>query len=154
MPPASAPWTDWIAGLGHDTYAYPLWITEQQLRCRCDVTLSPPLRNMTCFDPQLVDWRKSVSRAQSLDWCTAKAWLLEHMPEFDLHFLPNSVTVNATSMLDDVIAFSLMADRAAPWSASVPLATKLTYLLPYAGCEPPARHVHDTTGTGTGAKQE
>ena len=109
---------------------------------------------MTCFDPQLVDWRKSVSRAQSLDWCTAKAWLLEHMPEFDLHFLPNSVTVNATSMLDDVIAFSLMADRAAPWSATVPLATKLTYLLPYAGCEPPARHVHDTTGTGTGAKQE
>ena len=76
------------------------------------------------------------------------------MPEFDLHFLPNSVTVNATSMLDDVIAFSLMADRAAPWSASVPLATKLTYLLPYAGCEPPARHVHDTTGTVTGAKQE
>jgi len=40
MPPASEPWTTWIAGLGHDTYSYPLWITEQQLRCRCDVTLS------------------------------------------------------------------------------------------------------------------
>ena len=107
MPPASAPWTDWIAGLGHDTYAYPLWITEQPAASvPLHVTLSPPLRNMTCFDPQLVDWRNSVVRAQSLDWCTAKTWLLEHMPEFDLHFLPNSVTVNATSMLDDVIAFS------------------------------------------------
>ena len=42
---------------------------------------------MTCFDPQLVDWRNSVVRAQSLDWCTAKTWLLEHMPEFDLHLV-------------------------------------------------------------------
>ena len=74
-------------------------------------------------------------------------------PTLPLPTLP-AMCFNATSMLDDVIAFSLMADRAAPWSASVPLATKLTYLLPYAGCEPPARHVHDTTGTGTGAIQE
>ena len=54
------------------------------------------------------------------------------MPEFDLHFLPGSVTVNGTSMLDDVIAFALMVDKAAPWSSTIPLEIKLPYWLPYA----------------------
>jgi len=67
-----------------------------------------------------------------MSFCTARAWLLEHMPQFDLHFLPGSVTVNGTSMLDDVIAFALMADAAAPWSATIPLEIKLPYLMPYA----------------------
>jgi hypothetical protein len=43
------------------------------------------------------------------------------------------VSVNGTSMLDDTIAFALMADRAAPWSASIPMDAKLAYILPYAG---------------------
>lgn len=82
---------------------------------------------------KVVDWRQHVRGGErSLTYCVAKTWLLEHMPAFDLHFLPGAVAVNSTSMLDDVIAFALMADKAARWSTSVPLATKLAYVLPYA----------------------
>ena len=35
-------------------------------------------------------------------------------------------------MLDDTLAFALMADRAARWSRTIPLEVKLAYLLPYA----------------------
>ena len=110
MPPASAPWTDWIAGLGHDTYAYPLWITEQP-------AASVPLRRHTLAATSQHDLlRPAASRLAEFGRPSAIARLvhcqdvrgcwMEHMPELDLHFLPNSVTVNATSMLDDVIAFS------------------------------------------------
>ena len=51
-----------------------------------------------------------------MSYCVGRAWLLEHMPAFDTHFLPPSVTINASSMLDDQIAFALMAERAAHWS--------------------------------------
>jgi transglutaminase-like putative cysteine protease len=54
------------------------------------------------------------------------------MPEFDLYFLPPSVSVTADSMLDDTVAFSLMVAEAAPWAASVPLSTFFHYVLPYA----------------------
>jgi hypothetical protein len=119
----SAPdWRSWITNLGHDTYAYPAWINAQISGCSC--------RRAGCFDERgaAVQWRS----AANLTFCTAKAWMLEHMPEFDKHYLPPSVTVNGTSMLDDHIAFALMADKAAPWSDSVPIAAKLAYVLPYA----------------------
>ena len=131
-------WLEWIAHLGHDVYAYPPWITAQQASCACHASASINLLErpkFACLDNgKAVDWRATVrSGERSLTYCVSKAWLLEHMPEFDLNFLPGAVAVNATSMLEDVIAFALMADRAAPWSDSVPLATKLAYILPYGG---------------------
>ena len=120
---AAVPWRSWIANLGHDTYAYPSWVNDQIASCECSA--------VGCFaapSSVTVDWRA----APNLTYCVAKSWLLEHMPEFDKHFLPPSIAVNMSSMLDDHIAFALMADAAAPWSASVPLAAKLAYLLPYA----------------------
>ena len=131
-----APWLTWIAGLGHDTYAYPSWISEQQTRCVCKV--DGPLddrRTVQCHDGDaLVSWRIAVEgSSNALSYCLCKEWLLEHMPSFDLHFLPNGISVNSTSMLDDVIAFALMADAAAAFSPTIPLAMKLAYGLPYAG---------------------
>ena len=118
---ATVPWRSWIANLGHDTYAYPSWVDDQIASCECSA--------VGCFaapSSVTVDWRA----APNLTYCVAKSWLLEHMPEFDKHFLPPSIAVNMSSMLDDHISFALMADAAAPWSASVPLAAKLAYLLP------------------------
>ncbi len=137
---AASSWQDWITGLGHDTYSYPEWINAQIQTCHCHfnapVESSRPhaARDVQCTDARgRVDWRADVARGVSaLSFCTSKLWLLEHMPEFDLSFLPGSVSVNGTSMLEDHIAFALMADRAAPWSSRLPLATKLSYLLPYA----------------------
>ena len=118
---AKPDWQSWLANLGHDTYSYPAWVDQQMAGCRC--------RPEGCADRGApVQWRQ----ASALSFCTAKSWLLEHMPEFDKHFLPPSIAVNGTSMLDDHIAFALMADAAAPWSSSVPLAAKLAYILPYA----------------------
>lgn len=120
---SAVPWRSWIANLGHDTYAYPSWVNDQIASCECSA--------VGCFaapSSVTVDWRA----APNLTYCVAKSWLLEHMPEFDKHFLPPSIAVNMSSMLDDHISFALMADAAAPWSASVPLAAKLAYLLPYA----------------------
>lgn len=133
---AAAPWLAWISTLGHDVYSYPAWISAQQLTCTCKV--DGPFdarRSVRCFDKDVpVSWRSAIqSQKNELDFCVCKAWLLEHMPAFDLHFLPNGVAVNATSMLDDVIAFALMADAAAAYSPTIPLAYKLAYVLPYAG---------------------
>ena len=135
-------WLNWIEHLGHDVYAYPSWISQQQRACKCttsyDANLAfssnPSRPSFTCLDTgKQVDWRAAArsSPAAALTYCVSKAWLLEHMPTFDLHFLPGSVAVNSTSMLDDVIAFALMADHAAPWSARIPLAIRLAYILPY-----------------------
>lgn len=44
-------------------------------------------------------------------FCQIKEWMLNHMPAFDLHFLPPSVSVRGTSMLDDTIFFGIMALR-------------------------------------------
>ena len=121
-------WLPWIDNLGHDNYSYPSWISDQIMECHCAQTKA----GIACIrteDRTRVDWRK----ADKLSFCTSKAWLLDHMPAFDLHFLPGSVSVNGTSMLDDTIAFALMADRAAPWSPSIPIEAKFAYLLPYAG---------------------
>eukprot|EP00658_Telonema_sp_P-2_P054525 TRINITY_DN4337_c0_g1_i2.p1 TRINITY_DN4337_c0_g1~~TRINITY_DN4337_c0_g1_i2.p1 ORF type:complete len:302 (-),score=44.74 TRINITY_DN4337_c0_g1_i2:303-1208(-) len=54
------------------------------------------------------------------------------MPEFDRHFLPPSVSIDGSSMLDDTIAFTLMSMNASQWSKSLPLALRLSYVLPYA----------------------
>lgn len=70
--------------------------------------------------------------AKTLTWCVAKHFLLTQMPEFDLYFLPGSVSVEGTSMLDDNIAFSLMALNMSALSPQPPLKVILSYLLPYA----------------------
>ena len=134
MGATSAAWLGWIANLGHDTYSYPWWVTEQQLGCKCKVDIAKSPRSVACMeDGTPVSWRSAVSSgSSSLTYCLCKQWLLEHMPEFDLHFLPNAMTVNGTSMLDDVIAFTLMADKAAAYSPTIPLGMKLAYILPYA----------------------
>ena len=127
-PAANVEWLSWLDNLGHDTYSYPLWISEQINDCRC-ARIATGGGACTWKSGSAVDWRG----ATELTFCTCKSWLLNHMPEFDLHYLPGSVSVNGTSMLDDTIAFALMADRAAPWSASIPMGAKLAYNLPYAG---------------------
>ena len=127
-PAANVEWLSWLDNLGHDTYSYPLWISEQINDCRC-ARIATGGGACTWKSGSAVDWRG----ATELTFCTCKSWLLSHMPEFDLHYLPGSVSVNGTSMLDDTIAFALMADRAAPWSASIPMDAKLAYILPYAG---------------------
>jgi hypothetical protein len=133
----------WIGGFGHDTYQYPPWISEQQINCVCS-------EHICVESGDRVDWRADVradAAARSISarlggrlvplaplrWCLARQWLLEHMPPFDLLFLPPSVTANGTSMLDDQIAFALMADAAAPWTHTLPLGLRLAYGLPYAG---------------------
>ena len=127
-------WTDWIKNLGHDTYAYPLWIQAQQTKCVCRwAEIAGGSRKPHCTNAGVdVSWRAAITANDDLDFCTAKAWLLDHMPEFDRHYLPGSVTVNGSSMLDDTVAFALMSDRAAAWSGEIPLQVKLAYVLPYA----------------------
>jgi hypothetical protein len=39
-----------------------------------------------------VDWKDGTDN--TLRYCLAKAWLIDHMPEWDKHFLPPSVAVN------------------------------------------------------------
>ena len=124
-------WLDWIAHLGHDVYSYPSWISDQMRGCTCDVKIDP--RTVECVENgKSVSWQSAVAKESSaLTYCVGKSWLLEHMPSFDMHFLPNGVSVNATSMLDDVLAFALMADAAAAFSPTIPLSMKLAYVLPY-----------------------
>lgn len=89
-----------------------------------------PYTTVSCTDHGAkVDWRDSSSK---LTYCIAKDWMISHMPEWDKHFLPPSVSVTGASMFDDNIAFALMADRAAKWSDNLPLSKKLNWILPYA----------------------
>ena len=129
--PTGSP-TEWLKNFGHDTYAYPLWVQQQQLACECN----PGGTAAACSSAGTpVDWRAAVRTSAlgaPLTWCLARAWLLDHMPEFDKRFLPPSITVTGSSMLDDQLAFAVMADAAAGWSRTLPLAAKLAYILPYA----------------------
>eukprot|EP00965_Chrysotila_dentata_P125870 4159952-Pleurochrysis_carterae.AAC.2 len=156
-----AAWRQWLDGFGTDAYSWPLWITQQIAECTCSVVLdirinhadaSEPPRRLEADDSARylctengnteADWRAAVvkdharartgSKREAMSYCIALHWLLEHMPSFDLHFLPPSIVQNGTSMLEDNIAFALMADHAAPWSSQLPLETRLTYILPYA----------------------
>ena len=52
-------------------------------------------------------------------------------PQFDMRYLPASVTVQGTSMFDDNIAFAMMADNATSFASSIPLGVRLAYTLPY-----------------------
>ena len=57
-----------------------------------------------------------------MTFCVAKQWLLSHMPEFDKHFMPPSVSVGSgQSMFDDNIAFTLMAVNASKFAQTLPL---------------------------------
>mmetsp|Transcript_96030 Transcript_96030/g.176474 ORF Transcript_96030/g.176474 Transcript_96030/m.176474 type:complete len:364 (-) Transcript_96030:3-1094(-) len=64
-------------------------------------------------------------------------YLLQHMPSFDLQFLPPSVTVEGFSMLDDNIAFALMAWNASGLLPKPPLQVAFSYFLPYASYHEP-----------------
>ena len=136
--PASPAWLDWIDNLGHDTYAYPWFVTEQILACDC-APLTSVTDKVRCTESgEIVDWRRALATSRAnggagdLTFCLAKAWLIDHMPSFDKQFLPGSVTVNGTSMLDDNIAFTLMANKAAKWTSTISMEHQLVYVLPYA----------------------
>jgi hypothetical protein len=140
-------WQGWLARFGHDDFAWPWFITRQISTCRC-MPASENLANCSELvhgSWQPVSWRDAVrkdhdallggghaGRDGALTYCVSLAWLLEHMPPWDANFLPPSVVGNGSSMLEDNIAFALMADRATPWARSYPLGVKLGYLLPYA----------------------
>lgn len=125
-----APWETWLHNFGHDSYQYPAWISEQRQQCSCRVETGDHGKfSVQCLRSGVgVDW----SKAAELDWCVAMDFLLQHMPAFDLQFLPGSVTVEGTSMLDDNVAFALMAWNASRMSPKPPLHVAITYLLPYA----------------------
>lgn len=118
-------WQEWLTGFGHDSWRYPTWISEQVHSCSCQLVGETIVCNR---DHDIVDWRF----ATEFSWCEAKHFLLTHMPAFDLEFLPASVSVEGTSMLDDNIAFALMAWNASSVTPRPPLRVAFAYLLPYA----------------------
>ncbi|CAE7368511.1 unnamed protein product [Symbiodinium microadriaticum] len=124
---AEVPWKAWLQSFGHDSFRYPAWIKEQMEACHCRIH---DRLHVQCWGEEgnAVMWQT----ARELDWCVARQFLLSHMPEFDLHFLPGSVSVDGESMLDDNIAFALMAWNASNLSPRPPMAVVLPYLLPYA----------------------
>jgi hypothetical protein len=144
LPPAPPSWVRWLHRFGHDVWQYPPWVAAQIASCKCTFAMDGASGSTTasCTDGgRQVDWRKAMSTAAgaggapapaALTYCLAKAWLVDHMPEWDKHFLPPSVAVNGASMFDDNIAFALMADNASRWSSGLPLAKKLAFILPYA----------------------
>ncbi len=105
-------WKSWLSGFGHDTFQYPQWVKDEMNNCTCIFSGTHVLPIASCHTGALmvpkqmvpVDWRL----ADVMDYCTAKAWLLAHMPPFDQQYLPPSVSVDGRSMFDDNIAFALM----------------------------------------------
>ena len=75
-----------------------------------------------------------VSKAKSLTFCVAKAYLLPRMPHFDQYYLPPSVTVDGSSMFDDNIAFALMANNASKFS-------ERSFIVPLQLCLGTTRHL-------------
>lgn len=135
---AAPSYVQWLERFGHDDYTYPDFILEAMNNCDCAIVEGSEVPVCRRFPINVVvSWRAAVASARAhdgsddLDFCTAKAWLLEHMPSFDLDYLPPSISVNVTSMLDDVAAFAVMADKVMS-SFQVPLVQKLRYVLPYA----------------------
>ena len=118
---------DELARFGHDDFSLPSWIHAQIDACTCAVQASGA--RPSCVESGLpCNWRN----ATELTFCVAKSYLLERMPAFDLQFLPPSVTVNGSSMLDDNCAFALMARKQFAFAARVPIPLYLAYVLPYA----------------------
>lgn len=109
-----------MENFGHDAFQYPAWIVQEMKDCTCS-SQTLRCRATTSTPPQ-----------EGLTFCAAKDWLLSHMPRFDLDYLPPSVWVRGGSMLDDNIAFALMALRSVPWLHRIPRALLLSYILPYA----------------------
>jgi hypothetical protein len=62
---------------------------------------------------EVVNWRRKVKKAHQenddnkLSFCLAKSWLLEHMPEFDLNYLPPSVCITVFNVPVPVSLFLL-----------------------------------------------
>ncbi|GAB5368300.1 hypothetical protein AAMO2058_001307500 [Amorphochlora amoebiformis] len=118
-------WKNWIRGFGHDVYLYPGWIREEMNACECNVA-----ETIECVDTR--SWVRTGSSDAFIGFCESKEWLLRHMPKFDLNYLPPSVSIEGTSMLDDNIAFFLMAQNASKFSPDIPKHLKEAYILPYA----------------------
>ncbi|CAJ1383770.1 unnamed protein product [Effrenium voratum] len=131
------PWEDWLKNFGHDSFRYPDWIRKQMQACSCELEGLEVVCRQGAFE---VDW----AEASELTWCTARHFLLSHMPSFDLQFLPGAVSVEGSSMLDDNIAFALMAWNASKLTPRPPLPVVFPYLLPYASYHEaqPCRHIH------------
>lgn len=150
-PPPLPGWRQWIENFGHDTfvyehvahlgtlephpvafrspdlhlcgtfvrlYRYPDWVADQMAACVCS-KVQPS--GFQC----LAGGKSLPAQPEELSFCVAKSYMLARMPTFDLHYLPPAVTVQGTSMLDDNIAFALLADAAAPFSKNIPLPLRL-----------------------------
>ena len=85
---APSPWSEWLVNFGHDDYVYPRWITNQMEDGRCQPT----------HDEARDAWTSVCSAAGeapgAVTFCSAKQFLLDHMPEFDKTYLPPSVSVS------------------------------------------------------------
>lgn len=127
---SSESWQKWLTNFGHDSYAYPSWVIRQKKECSCSVRVRRFTRTVTCRNTtgNRVRWQT----ARSLTWCSAMDYLLTHMPAFDLNFLPGAVSVEGESMLDDNVAFSLMAWNASMLDPKPPIEVVMSDLLPYA----------------------
>ena len=99
----------WLDDFGHDTFQYPEWIEKQRKSCVC--------KGLMCSDGS--DDNPGTGSGDELTWCVAKNFLLNHMPEFDKQFLPPAVSVTGDSMLDDQIAFALMANNASKFMKNI-----------------------------------
>ena len=128
-PALAADWKSWLEHYGTDQWRFPDWIDSQRLACSCSQL---PDSSIQCLDGGVEVPSRNSGVDNVLSFCAAKRWLLTHMPAFDLHFLPPSVSVEGESMLDDNIAFAMMADNASTWASSLPLSMKMHYILPYA----------------------
>lgn len=118
---ATESWERWLVGFGHDVFQYPQWIKDQRDKCVCTRTGS----TIKCTQPKM-------AAADELTWCTAKQFLIDHMPQFDKDYMPPSVSIDGNSMFDDNIAFTLMANNASAFASKIPLHLRLAYTLPYA----------------------
>ena len=130
--PAPAPWQTWIKDFGHDAFQYPAWVKAQMADCRCEHA-SPSQATGGRYISRCADGQgRDAHDADTLTYCGAKQWLLDHMPEFDKGFMPPSVAVDGASMFDDNIVFALMAYNASAFMRKLPLALVHSYVLPYA----------------------
>lgn len=124
----SQQWKDWLKEFGHDSFRYPGWIREQMQGCSCHLADEV---QVICLE-RLSGERFPQATPKELSWCSARQYLLSHMPSFDLQFLPGAVSVEGTSMLDDNLAFALMAWNASSLWPRPPMEVVYPYFLPYA----------------------
>lgn len=124
----SQQWKDWLKEFGHDSFRYPGWIREQMQGCSCHLADEV---QVICLE-RLSGERFPQATPKELSWCSARQYLLSHMPSFDLQFLLGAVSVEGTSMLDDNLAFALMAWNASSLWPRPPLEVVYPYFLPYA----------------------